>query len=328
MIPLTLQNLWSNVQGYDTTDPVLGGPTGPDNNPIIALGDRTEYLFDRLGRYETVKKFTGNYLATAADKNKLLLGDLTANAIVTVDDVNTFADGTRLPIKLKATGTKFAKIVTTSSQPIYDGTLLSTEQWLYNGEEVELIASVDVNPANSFWLLRPVRGNFDRIGQDAYARVLPRNAAIANGDEVNRADYPRINKLMTDNPSICVDEVTWMGDALNYRGFFCNSANPAKFRWPDMRGMFLRGIDLTRGVRLGGVGGGVVGSYEQDDIKSHDHPRNPFNQPEHDMRANAPGGGSTLGNYTWHPVSALKTGVSGGVENIVKNIGLLPVIYF
>ena len=93
------------------------------------------------------------------------------------------------------------------------------------------------------------------------------------------------------------------------------------FLLPDLRGVFLRGLDNSRGLDTDRV----FGSYQEDDNKSHSHY----------VRANA--AGAAYGDYIataplppgnsmyWRTIN---TNAIGGIEARPKNIALLACIKY
>lgn len=96
----------------------------------------------------------------------------------------------------------------------------------------------------------------------------PAGWLLCDGSAVSRTVYSRLFGIIgVSNGS---------GDGMN------------TFNVPDLRGMFLRGVDGDAGVDIdkalrtaakpGGNAGNAVGSVQQDQFKSHNHANGPFNQ--------------------------------------------------
>lgn len=83
---------------------------------------------------------------------------------------------------------------------------------------------------------------------------------------------------------------------------------------PDMRGMFERGLDFGRGVDVGRT----VLSFQQDELKSHNH-----SIPD----VNVIGGGGSIGfQGSGYQFSGKNTNLTGGVETRPKNIAFLYIV--
>lgn len=86
------------------------------------------------------------------------------------------------------------------------------------------------------------------------------------------------------------------------------------FNLPDLRGEFIRGLDLGRGVDVGRT----LGSYQADEFRSHNHT---FNFPI--VTNNSGGGGiDDAGGYG----AAYSTNYSGGSETRPRNVALPYII--
>jgi hypothetical protein len=308
------------VEGYSTTDPVLGGDPGESNIPLKQLTDRTFYLFDRLGRFEDVNIISGSATISAPDKFKLNYVAVSGNATITIDDAAAFPVGAILPFKVKCPQGKAVTFNTSGGQLIEDGNQASAIMWGLDGEEFDLIAVTD------HWILKNAKGNFEKVGQDDLLRFQPRNTIIANGCNPEsagalllRADYPR---LWAKVASSAISDLSWLSDP-GTRGLFSTGNGSTTFRPPDMRAMFHRGLDLGRGVRLGNLTA-TPGGYEADGNKSHSHG---LTLPLVQHTASSANKGVTDGPSGGSGSVGYSTDLSGDTEARPKNIGFYPVIY-
>lgn len=309
------------VNRYDLTDPVLGGVSGESNDPIIALANRTRFMYNYMAGYVAIAAVSASATIGASYLRKLITISAAGNIVLTLDAVSTFLPGQALHFKCANAGVKCVSIV--AGDTITDGNG-TRKIWLYNGESVTLVAGT------GSWMVMNLVGNHDMVGNDSMVRKQPRNTIIANGNTpensgtlLNRADYARLWDAVGDT---AISDGLWLSDAVSYRSFFSIGNGTTTFRVPDMRSMMLRGLDLGRGLSFTRVGSDA-GAYESDVIKSHSHNTN---RPRTDAvgsqyEGNQIRNGGDRGLYVGDTVAVTTT---GGPENLVKNIGLTPVIYF
>ena len=134
---------------------------------------------------------------------------------------------------------------------------------------------------------------------------IPSGWLLCDGTVVSSTQYPQLSLAIG---------ITW--------GY--GTGAPGSFNLPDMRGVFLRGVDFAAGkdldkdnrtfVNPGGHTGNNVGSYQADEIGSHRHP--------------AGGGGpdkKVIGS-TWDGTGSSATGYTGGNETRPKNVYVVYII--
>ncbi len=336
MTPYTPDDLFSDIETYDTTDPVLGGTSGESNQPIKALANRTQYLYNRLGRYLDIKIITSATAITAADTFKLVHVRTTGNLAITLNAIAGFNVGAVIPFKIKCgTGNgngKAVSITANGSEQIENGSVSVSSFYACDGEEFELVA-IDSNADNiaDLWLLQRPIGNFAIAGNDVFSRIQPRNAIVANGCTpelgsalLNRADYPRLWAAVSAG---AIADSVWISEGMRYRAYFSTGNGTTTFRIPDLRGLHQRALDLSRGVDLGRLDS-QVGGYEPDEIKSHSHALQYF---RNDTSGGVQGNTYYLNNDNGPvalPPGAYTTALSGGLETRVKNYGLTPYILY
>jgi microcystin-dependent protein len=134
--------------------------------------------------------------------------------------------------------------------------------------------------------------------------TAPSGWAICNGDPVSRTDYA---ELFT-----AIGELWGVGDG------------STTFNLPDMRGQFLRGLDISGVVDPDGAGR-VVGDSQADENKEHSHTTNiPTGDP---FIPNGSGGTRLGGASTTNAVTrGFGTTNSGGGETRPKNVAVNYII--
>ena len=128
------------------------------------------------------------------------------------------------------------------------------------------------------------------------AESPPDGWLVANGAEINRTDYS--------------DLFTVIGTT------FGEGDGTTTFNIPDLRGVFLRGIDNGRGFDIDRA----FGSYQGDDNKSHSH--------SIPSTVSWGQGGSNIVNTKSTVNRNVNTNASGGIEARPKNVALLPCIKY
>jgi len=323
-------DFFSNIRIYDTNDPVLGGTSGQSNEPLKALADRTLYLFNRLGSFLGQSVITASGAITPNDIFKLLRVVTANNITLTLDPVATFKVGQLVKIKAKVTAAlgKAVAVVPNGGETIEDGKITySAALYLHDGEELCLMAAnthASGVGVPTFWELvqEGTTIPFDLIGSDKLSRTAPRNALVANGNNPEtagallvRADFARLWEKLA--PS-AVPDATWLSDPVIYRQLPSEGNGTTTFRLPDMRSMVHKGLDLGRGLSLGRLTASE-GGYEADALKAHTHTFLGV-----DTVSTAGGSSSNRRCGDFNKV----TGSTGGAENLVKNAGFTPYIFY
>jgi hypothetical protein len=309
-----VRNFDTNINLYDTTDPVLGGAAGQSNDPIKALANRSRFLYDFHAGFVDVAAVSASSTINNTFLRKLIYINATDNVVLALDAASNFTIGQSLHFKCKNIFGKCTSITPGGSDIITDGTLAKSI-WLYDGEEISI-----TKVAAAEWQIISVKGNFDMVGNDGLVRRQPRNSLIAQGQTVSRFDYARLfNTMQAD----IISESSWLGDPYNYRGFFAAGDGATTFRLPDMRSMSWRALDLARGTTYSRIGA-TAGAYQKDELLTHNHAEKVYQAVNN-------GGTRPVGfSGTTGPLvdSGEKTGDTGGTETVTKNIGLTPIIYF
>ncbi|MDN5054435.1 phage tail protein [Aliarcobacter butzleri] len=135
------------------------------------------------------------------------------------------------------------------------------------------------------------------------------NCIVAFGGEFNRADYPKLWAYLQANPSLVKTQDQWEIEATandGICGFFSDGDGTTTFRVPNLAAAFFR-FDIR-----------AVGSFQADELKSHNHGINPINSNL----------GTTSGNWygIQNTTKSNTTASTGGSETRPKNIAVLPLI--
>jgi hypothetical protein len=125
--------------------------------------------------------------------------------------------------------------------------------------------------------------------------AAPDGYLIANGSAINRTAYANLFAVIGTT--------------------FGAGNGTTTFNIPDLRGVFLRGLDLSKGYDSGRT----LGSYQADEFKSHNH----GNKYVANATYSYSGGGA---NNT--PAGSIRLPFDGGTETRPKNIALLPCIKY
>ena len=342
MTPYTPNNAFPNISIYDTSDPVLGGSTGESNDPIKKLADRTQYLYNRLGSYLGQRIVTANAAITIADIFKMVNVVTSNNITLTLDPVANFGVGALLKFKVKTTGVKAVKYLPNASEKIEDGIVeyngSSKFLYLYDGEEVTLMAANnDAGGAGAAtkWIMIEPKGNLNKVGNDRLCRIQPRNTLIANGCQPeiggtlhSRADYAR---LWQEIAASAIPDALWNSD-IRYKQFFSDGDGASTFRIADMRSMIHKGLDLGRALSLGRLDA-LPGGLEKDAILEHYHITVFTNNSDNDAGSsklavgNQPPEGVPPQYKSNGAINSSNVSI-GNVENLVKNAGFYPVIFY
>ncbi len=317
---------WSpSIYSIDTTDQLLGGAAGPLNAAAQELANRTAWLKNALQGFVATTTYTSNHTFLPADLLYSLAIINANNATLTFILPNS-ADGSH-PITvgftayIKAINVNKSQVTIQSAgtDKILDGSGfdpsgLRTKIYLGDGDTIKLVWTT------SGWLITECKGNFDDVGGFLQRYKQLPNTLIAQGQLVNRADYPRLWEYVQTLGSSLVTDTVWTTSIAKH-GFFSTGNTTTTFRLPDLRGMFLRNLDLSAGIDLGRPTNNA-GDYEADDLKSHDHsvPGIPTIFTDVDR-------GTNPSNFSIDNVdNSKRTGSTGGLETRPKNMGLLPLI--
>ena len=134
---------------------------------------------------------------------------------------------------------------------------------------------------------------------------IPDGWLICNGDPILRNEFSELFNVIGEN---------WgAGDGVN------------TFNLPDLRGRFLRGTDLSSSndpdlaTRIGGGGDEKVGSYQDDELKSHTHEIRAGHTVELNLLTGGPKNKVAPSGSSLQSVSATTVASAGGAESRPKN---------
>ncbi|WP_438481282.1 tail fiber protein [Oleiharenicola lentus] len=233
---------------------------------------------------------------------KILDGAVTAAKI---------ADGVLATVKLADNSITSAKIVdgAVTSADIADGTIATADIAASAITNVKIAdGAIDLNK-----IIDAVRQSLVPAGTIVAfgGETIPAGWRLCDGSLLNRSDFPALFAALGTN---------------------FGADNTATFRVPDLRGVFLRGRDrgtgrdVDRNSRItiygGGATGDLVGSYQPDQLASHNHDYGDIYHSEYRGSISLPdnrGSGDTDGDNTGYEIGRT-TGARGGSETRPKNV--------
>lgn len=332
---------WDNVYQLEQTDVVLGGAGNISNQQAQQLANRTAWLKNAMRGFNDFTFLQASKTLTADDvtqKIVIINGNGTSQTYnLPLDD---FQAGTSITIMAY----NVTKQVTINSQGTNDIVLAGVFRqrlFLGDGETISLVWTGD------HWFLYSHDTQILSVGLPIYGYSVKPNTVIANGQVLNRADYPRLWEYVQSIGGSLIDDFTW-NNTTGRKGFFSTGNNATTFRVPDLRSMFIRGLDLGAGIDFGRLNENA-GGYELDTTKEHAHftaVDQTLNIAAHPVEAGraisairsliryffkSDSGGresyELAGSETDNQQPTLSpTSKTGGNETRPKNIGLIPLI--
>lgn len=310
-----------SINQIETSDPLLGGDTGPLNLSAKQLANRTQWLKQAMQGFVGIQNFTVNHTLVVEEMlyNLIVVNADAKTLAITLPDSQADPDNP-IPYGLKGLITAInvnksqVAILCGGTDQFVDGSTDKTAVYLGDGDFIQVIFT------QYGWLFKPERGNFDDVGGIEHRYKQLPNTLIAQGQLVNRADYPRLWAYVQTLGASIISDSTW-NTVANSKGFYSTGNGTTTFRLPDLRAMFLRSLDLGAGIDTGRPNNNP-GAYEADNIKAHTHD---FTYIQTDVGIDF-GSGATRSSWTAEKNGNGTTASTGGNETTVKNIGLLPLI--
>ena len=321
MANLPQESTWEEgIYQLEETDVVRGGPVedgGISNMQAQQLGNRTKYLYDRLGRKAGVIVDAVNGSIAIESKDLLDMHhvlNVTASGSSVTLNADELPDGAEISITVMGSG--FVHLVPKAGMSFVGlpDTLGTGDLPIYVKETLTLIKN------EATLIVIDAKMQLEEVGEIIYRPKAPQLALPASGQLVNRADVPRLWALVS---SIAVSDSDWVLNGLKYLGRFSSGNGATTMRMPDLRGMFLRGLDNGAGRDLdrlySGEGGGQVDAF-----KRHSHEMSFPELPNHQPGNPGYDGGN---NQYWVDYTKATT-ETGGVETRPMNVAYTAYIKY
>lgn len=239
-----------------------------------------------------------------------------------------------VPIETNILNNFQSRIASKNGQSIYFNNSSQTSIYLGKSEYLWFLAGAD-----GWYVLNASQSIFN-VGQPLFDYKQRLNTLVAQGQLVNRADYPRLWEFAQSIGFSKVSDTLWLtettiSDALAgtrisyfpYKGCFSDGDGSTTFRLPDLREQVFRGlanINSTDAERDYNNAGGI----QRDRIRKHAHDI-AYGNNGSDGQANvqtirkaandtSEGQGTGTNSYAIQPY--------GGYETRMMNVGLLPLI--
>jgi microcystin-dependent protein len=302
MANLSLAANWNaGIYQLETSDPVQGGPSGISNLQPKQLGDRTEWLKEKVDdllagniQIRSVFIYSSNQTLTIDNTGGLVVFTGTASVTMTLPDIadaDALLDGQAILFKNKNTF-NFCTVKTFDD----DGTT-------FDNGEISIFLKPDdvlmvVRKGDTYYTVYVRERGVPAGTVNAYAgNTIPDGWLSCNGFVVSRSQFPELFRAI--------------GTTYNTGG-----ESGSEFRLPDLRGEFIRGLDGGRGVDTGRA----LGSAQSDLLKAHTHGLTQVGI------STSSGANSFTQQTTGVPNGA--TASTGGAETRPRNVAMNFIIKF
>ncbi|WP_432712587.1 hypothetical protein [Pedobacter sp.] len=302
-----------NIYLLEQSDLVLGGSEGISNKATKQLAERTMWLRKTMQGYAAITLVNASKALSKADVFLKLVVINPGNASIDCTLPALSSDDAGSKVSLVAYNVAKQVSITSTANDILLGSTTRQKLFMGNGDSLELIW------LGNTWMVFEAKGNFTAVGGFEYGYAVAANTVVANGAILSRAEYPRLWEYVSVLSGGLVSDYYWNSIA-NYKGFFSSGDGSSTFRIPDLRSMFIRGLDLGAGITFG-RNLENPGGYEADEFKSHSHTITPDDHPGRSDNANDRQVMEQNGNGR-----TIQTSSTGGSETRPKNIGLIPLI--
>lgn len=314
----------NNIYQIEQSDVVRGGDPqsgGVANRQAQQLANRTKYLYEHCSKRKslTIKQVSQSIQVTLPDiVDKDVVLDITSSGKVVTVNTSGINDGQVMSFTALGTNRNAVKIETGIPIEATPDDEFKTDLWIHGGESFSAAYY-----GGKFYL---IGGNIhlENIGEVRYGYTPQSFSLPAKGNLVNRADFPRLWQMVSKYSKIVTDSQWLNGSGLN-SGYFSSGNGTSTFRVPDLRGLFIRGLDAGRGIDLDRNSANIQdGSFQADALKKHKH----LITDVHPYDGFALLGGGFNGganNFKWRNT---ETQEAGTYETRPQNIALTPYIRF
>lgn len=201
----------------------------------------------------------------ADDARKLIqlrAGDTLAP--LTLPSVASLTDNDFLIVEANISNQKQQKVQTQGGQLIYLGSTSKTALYLAPGEVLWLFRKSD-----GWYTLDNFFKLYEEVGHPVARYKVGANELILKGQQVAKADYPRLYEQAQGFGGGFVAKATYDSDPLKYRGCYVEISS-THFQLPNLMNMALRGLESESGADSN-RSHNAAGGYQADTVGSHQH---------------------------------------------------------